>query len=361
MPRRVALRVRWTGAMTSSSLVRALGLIWLTAALGCALTPRGMARDIASASPPAAISSTLRALNDDENQRLMIQLMASPEMHAAAREFAGEVADGALTALTEPERVARIEAMSTRYVATLTRAVSRSMAEGMRRDLGPAIAEVMRQTVASTMREALREGYQRDMERMVGGITRVSVEAASRGMAEGIGRDLVPALRTALLDEQTSGALAAASRSLAREVVLGSNDAMTHVQRQQERTGRPSFLARVSDITQDGVKLMQLVAVVAVALSLMLGAWVLRLVLRGRRLQAESERHAASAVTLAEAIRAAEGKPWSQELTELLHERMQGAQVAGVLDEVLRPRAVKKTGKKPWRPSPPPVPAHGDT
>lgn len=345
--------------MTPSPLVRALGMLWLTAALGCALTPRSMARDIASASPPAAINSTLRALNDDENQRLMIQLMASPEMHAAARDFAGEIVDGTLTALTEPERTARLEAMSTRYMATLTRAITRSMAEGMRRDLGPAIAEVMRQTVASTMREALREGYQRDLERMAGGITRVTVEAASRGLAEGIGRDLIPALRTALLNEQTSGALAAASRSLAREVVLGSNDAMTHVQRQQERTGRPSFLARLSSITEDGVKLMQLVAVVAIALSLMLGAWVLRLILRGRRLQAESERHAASAVTFAEAIRAAEGKPWSKELTEILQERLKGEAPAGVIDEVLRPRPVK-TGRMPWRQSPP-APAHGDT
>ena len=346
--------------MSSPSLVRALGLLWLTAALGCALTPRRMARDIAAATPPAAINSTLRALNDDENQRLMIQLMASPEMHAAARDFAGEIADGALTALAEPERTARLEAMATRYMATLTRAFSRSLAEGMRRDLGAAVAEGMRQTVASTMREVLREGYQRDMERMAGGITRATVEAASRGMAEGIGRDLIPALRTALLNEQTSGALAAASRSLAREVVLGSNDAMSQLQRQQERTGRPSFLARISNLTEGGVKLMQLVAVVAVALSLMLGAWVLRLILRGRKLQAESERHAASAVTFAEAIRAAEGKPWSKELTDLLQERMQGAPVAGMLDEVLNPRAVK-SGKKPWRHPPPPSPAQGDT
>lgn len=324
--------------MTLSPIRLAAALLLVMVGAGCALTPRGMARDLGAAAPPAAIHSTLQALNDDQNQRLLMQLLTSPETREATRALAGAIADGTLATLTESERIARIEEMSTRYMASLTRTVTRSMAEGMRRDLAPAIAELMRQTVASSMREALREGYQRDLERVAGGLTRATVEAASRGMAEGISRDLVPALRNALSEEQTARALGAASRSLAREVVLGSNDAMTQLQRHQESSGRPSFLGQVSSLTEGGVKLMQLVALVAVVLVVLLTAWVLRLILRSRRIQAESERHAASAVKFAQAIRAAEGKPWSKELTELLQERLEGAAVAGLLDEVLTPR-----------------------
>jgi|GEM_PF-1161401 len=339
-----------------SPTLRSLLLVVAAALIGCAVTPRTIARDLAAAAPPAAIRSTLHALNEDENQRLLLALLRSPELRDAARELSADVADGALGAMTEPERMARIEQMSTRYVTSLTRAVTRGMAEGLRRDLGPALVAMTRDAVTSTMREslreALREEHQRALERVVGGVTRTAVEAATRGASEGVARDLVPAIRDALLQEQTARALASATRSMAREAVLGSNDAMTQVQRLQERQGRPSFLSRLSNLTEDGVKIMRMVTVVAVALAVLLGAWVLRLYLRGRRIQAESERNAASAVLFAEAIRAAEGKPWSNELTEIIQQRLRGDAVSGMIDEVLQPRNGKgKNGHRATLPS----------
>lgn len=333
-----------------SSTWKRLGVVCVMASAGCALTPRSIAREMASATPPAAIQSTLHALNDAENQRLVTQLIESPELHLAARNFAGEIADSAMDVMTEPERVARIEEMSSRYAATLTRTLTRSIAAGLRRDLAPAIAEVTRETVAGVLREALREGYQRDLERVAGGVTRATVEAASRSMAEGLARDLIPTLRQSLGNEQTATALASVSRALAREVVLGSNDAMTQLQRQQERTGHTSFLSRLSSLTEDGVKIMQLIAVAAVALAVLLGVWVLRLTLRGRRMQAESERNAAAAMMFAEAIRASEGKPWSKELTDILQQRLNSDAVTGLIDEVLTPRE-KGKARRATRPS----------
>jgi hypothetical protein len=321
----------------TSLLQRCLGVWLIAASVGCVLTP-GAARDLANTTPPLAINSTLRALNEEENQRLLVRLLASPEMREAARALAGEIADGTMSAMTEPERVERIEQISARYVATLTRTVTRSMAAGLRSDLAPALAEVTRVMVSSAMREAMREGYQRDLERVASGVSRASAEAASRGMAEGITRDLVPAMREALLNEQTAGAMRTAMRSLAREAVLGSNEAMTQIQRQQDRGAQPSFLSRLSSISEDGVRIMRLVSVIAIVLVLLLGVWVIRLVQRGRRVAAESERNAASAAMFAQAIRAAEGKPWSNELTELLKERLKNDNVAGVIDEVLKPR-----------------------
>nr|MBK7067477.1 hypothetical protein [Deltaproteobacteria bacterium] len=159
-------------------------LLMMMAGAGCTLTPRSMARELGASAPPAAIQSTLHALNDDQNQRLLMQLLTSPETREATRVLAGAIADGTLATLTDSERIERIEAMSTRYMASLTRTVTRTMAEQMRRDIAPAIAEMMRQTVASSMREALSEGYQRDLERVAGGLTRATVDAASRGMAE---------------------------------------------------------------------------------------------------------------------------------------------------------------------------------
>lgn len=309
-------------------------------AFGCALTPRGIARDIASASPPAAIHSTLTALNDQDNQRLLVQLLDSPQMHQAARAFASEIADGTLSAMTEPERLGRIEEMSTRYVATITRAISRAMSDGLRRDLGPAIAQVMRETVTTTMREALSESYQRDMERVASGLTRATVEAASRGMAEGVTRDIAPAMRNALLDPETLRALGLVGRAMTREVVFGTNDAMTQLQRQHENGSQSSLIGRLTSATSDGLKALQWTAIAVGAVAVLLALWVVRLIMKSRKLQAESESHAASAVMFAEAIRAAEGKPWEKELTDLLRQRLKGDEVDTLLTKVLgRPPA----------------------
>lgn len=333
-----------------------LFLVLVFVVSGCASTARDMAREV----PQPAINATLRALNEQENQRLMTQLLTSPEVHRAARDFASEVADGTLAALAEPERLARVEEMSSRYVGTLTRIAARSMAEGLRRDLGPAMVGVMRDAVAGTMREVMREGYQRDMERVAAGLTRAAVDAASRGAAEGLRRDVGPAIGEALRDEDTRRSLGALMRVLTREAVLGSNDAVTQAQHSQERSGRPSFLSRVTSITESSARIMELAVAAAVVVALLLGLWVVRLIVRSRKVQAEAERSTASAVLLAEAIRAAEGKPWASELTELLRVKLQRDDAHELIDEVLRSRDTI-TPKKRDRRAPPLSPLHHGT
>ncbi len=339
----------------SSSLAVAL----VIAGAGCALSPGGVGRDIARAAPPAAINSTLRALNEEDNQRLVNQLLRSPEVHAATRSFAAEIADGALDTLTSTERQARIEAMSSRFVATVTRAALGGVAEGLRRDLGPAMTAVMREAIATSMREALSAGYQRDLERVAAGLTRVAVDTATRGVAEGIARDFGPAMRATLLDPQTVASIGDASRVLARGVVLGSNDAMAQIQAAQERGGRTSVLGRLTSLTEQGVRVVELVAAAAVALSVLLALWVLRLILRGRRMQAESEQNAASAVMFAEAIRAAEGKPWANELSALLRERLKRESIAETIDDVLASKPSPRPSARAERlPTAPPQAHH---
>lgn len=309
--------MRLLGCIDALCLVAALGLA------GCALTPRSVAREVAAATPPAAIRSTLQAFHDEENQRLLRALLESPELRAAARALAADLSDGALATLEAPARVERIERLAARHLATLTLTLTRSMADGLRRDLSPALAAAVRASLAGALREGLAEEHQRALARMAEGLARASVEAASRAAAEGVQRDLAPSLRAALLDARTAEALAAVTRSLARAVVLGSNDAVTQVQQQQERTGRPSFLGTLSNLTQDSVRLVQWVALGAVALALLLGVWVLRLTLRGRKVRAERDRHADDARALAEALRAAEGRSGAKDVDEPVTPRVE--------------------------------------
>ena len=313
-----------------------LALALSLGAFGCAST----ARDITRATAPAAIAGTLEGLTDRNNQRMMRELLDGPEMRRAARGFAAEVVDASLDTLTEPERVARIEAMAERYLGSMTQVMMRSMAQGMRRELTPALAGMVRATVASAMREALSEGYQRDLERVTAGLTRAAVRSASEGMAEGLTRDLGPALQRTLTDEGTVRALGASSRALARELVLGSNDALAQIQRDQER-GRapPSLLSRITKLSDSGMQIAQWVAIGGVVLSIALAMWVARLLIRARRAQVESERNAADALILAEAIRDAEGRPWAQELTDIVKDRLRSKADPDSLDALLRRRS----------------------
>ncbi len=333
--------MRLLGRIDALCLAAALSLA------GCALTPRSVAREVATATPPAAIRSTLQALHDAENQRLLRALLASPELRDAARALAEDLSDGVLATLEAPARVERIERLAARYLATLTRALTRSLADGLRHDLSPALAAAVRESLAVALREGLREEHQRALTRMAEGLSRGAVEAASRAAAEGVQRDLAPSLRAALLDPRTAEALAAVTRTLARGVVLGSNDAMTLLQQQQERTGRPSFLGTLSNLTQDSVRLVQWVALGAVAVALLLGVWVLRLTLRGRRVSAERDRHADDARALAAALRAAEGGPASKELAEVLAQRAQDAPGERVIAAALAARPAVPSTRRP--------------
>ncbi len=312
---------------------RWLAAVLLADALGC--TASTLTRSIATAGTPAMLHAGLQSMNDRDNQQLLVQLLDSPEMHHAARTFASEVADGTLATLTAPDRVARIEQMLTEYVTSLTLTITRSMALGLQRDLAPAIAVMLREAAGSTLHEVLREGYQHDMERVAAGLTRATVEAATESLADGMRQEMGPALHGVLSDPEMARAVGLMAHTLAREAVLGSNDAMTQIQRAQDHQGQSSFLGRITHATTDGVRIFETGAVAAVLLCLLLGIWVVRLILRSRRVQSENEGNAAAATMFAEAMRSAEGKPWANELNELLQQRLQSDKVSDLVDRVL--------------------------
>jgi hypothetical protein len=190
---------------------------------------------MALAAPPAALGATLRALNAQENQRLALELLRSPETREA--------------------------------IDALTRVLTRSLAAGVRRDLGPALA--------AALRDALRAGLDDELRRATRGMT--------RGAAEGLRDDLGPALRALARDPENQSAVRAAARSIGREVVLGSDDAMASIQRAQERGGRPSMLSRLASMTESGAMVMKVIAGASALLAAVLAVWVARLLLRARR------------------------------------------------------------------------------
>ena len=265
-----------------------LALLAVTAAVGCSAS--AMTREIVRSATPTAISATLESLADGATQRRITQLMASPELRAAALTLTEQLADVTLSALAEPERRRRIEALSTAYVLALTRAVARGGAQAVERDLSPAFARMLGTAVASALREALDDRHQRSLERAVVGVTSAAIHAATKGIAEGFQRDLSPALRQALNEPENVAAAGALSRTLAREAVLGSNEAMLQLQRAQERTGRGSLLGSLTSLTESGAAIVKAAAAVAALVIIALCLWFLRRFLLQRRARQGDQR-----------------------------------------------------------------------
>ena len=236
-PRRAALLATWCAAAT----------------LGCSATT--LTRDMATAAPPAMIDATLASLADRRTQRMIVALLDSPDVHAAARTFAADLADGSLAVLSEPARTARVEALSEAYLHALVRAAGRTFAASLRDDLGPALAAVARSSAA----------------------------AATEGAADGVQRSLGPALRGALRDPETAAAASALVRALAREAVIGSNEAMSEIQRTQQRPGGATFLGGMTSLAQGGVNALRVAGVALAAACAIAVAWAVRRALRTRR------------------------------------------------------------------------------
>ncbi|MBL8685009.1 MAG: hypothetical protein JNK05_37885 [Myxococcales bacterium] len=285
-PRRRSLDAGGAPRGRASTLV--LASLALTAAVGC--NTARMSREIARSATPTAIRATLDTLDQRETQRRITHLMASPELRAAALTLTEQMLDVTLTALAEPERRRRIQALSRSYVLALTRAVVLGGARGVEQDLSPAFTRMLVAAIAGALREALDDRHQRALERAIIGVTNAAVHAATKGMVEGFQHDLSPALRDALTSPENIAAGGALARTIAREAVLGSNEAMTQLQRTQERTGRASFLGSLNHLTERSVSMVNAAVSLAVLAIIALCLWFLRRFVLLRRARQRDQR-----------------------------------------------------------------------
>lgn len=317
-----------------------LTLLLLVSGPGCA----GTVHDVARGAIPGAMTGTLEGLNSRENQRLARQLLEDPEIRRTARTFAAEVLDDGLTVLSEPEREARIQQISAQYIAAMSRAITRSMATGLREDLGPAMTSMMRTAMRQTMRDALDENFQRNVQQVVGNITASTIASASRAMADSLTRDMAPALASTLTDPRLTAAMSQTTQGMGRDLVVGVNAGLLDVQRQQ---GERSFLSNLGVAAKEGVSTVRWVAIAGLGASVLLTLFVVFLLVRNRRAKADSERNAADAIMLAEAIRAAEGQPGSEQLIELVRKQLKHPEdsdpLAGMLERLQK--GSKKRGR----------------
>lgn len=307
-----------------SRLPRILAVLALSCATSACMIPTKVAKvdlDIPRDATPVAIEAGLRAMNDPANQQRIQQMAASPEMKAAERELMAGMVDGSLAALNDSDRAARISALTSRYATGMLQSFSRDVAP----QIGPAVSEVMRSAVRGAMSEAMKPENQLGLTTAVSGaITRDLGPALQKVISENIAVGIAEALQK----DEVKRALGETAHVLGREMVLGVNEGLTQIQAAKKQ-GEPSALGSLENLANKGSSLASVITWVLVAVILVLGGVLAKMLMQARKYRSAAEEQRAATRLMTEARKASAGKPWSGELIAALESRFAAGERAG--------------------------------
>ncbi len=334
--------------------VKAVGmLLALVASSGCAHAMGELAGSAAATATPEVVHAGLAAVDTAETRRQVLEILASPDVQKAAQLLMARLTDGTLDALTTGDRANRIAALSSWFVTHIAESVSRSL----HADLGPEIAQVVSASVEASLQQALSPENQARMASAVAVLVQQSVTTLAASvnselrptMRAILREDLGPALRDALGDKTTQEALAGAMRVLTRQAVLGMQDAFVEIDaREKAGRGPPTLMSRLQALAVDGSNLTRYVAAVLAVLVALLAVWLFRTRRRATHATREVERRQAALLSLSQALKTTEGRPWSDELREVLENALRDDAKAEYLHELWRDnKAVRLAAGKP--------------
>jgi hypothetical protein len=213
--------------------------IFLPAVVGCAPNLQSAAKEVAVGAAPAAIDSSLETLTEQRTRDRVLLLMSSPEMQKtlesiatsftkgatkvltsdemakSSSELASSIAqaatrvavDAAMSELASPANERRLTDLMTAATTAATRSAMVSMADELRRTLGPALGDMVRENV-------------------------------------------VPSVRGLMTDSDARSTVGAIAFEVSRQAVLGSNDAMAELERRRNKQGTLAQLSGLFAHTQ---------------------------------------------------------------------------------------------------------------
>ncbi len=263
------------------------GTVVLLQLTGCAGMIQKAAVEAPRVATPIVIDETLKAFEAEANRQRVATILATPEMQQAMRELGSAVGDGAMADLSDDAARARVE----EFAKSITEVVARTMTT-----------------------EVLSTANRRALQDTVRGLVATATDQAAHTLASEVTSTLAPALQTAIADglrsPDVNDALGTTTRTLSREAVIGTRSAMAEMQKQDNGVSIKGRIMRALARTW-------IVAFLLGALSLAL--LLALLVLRSRAARYKRERETVAAL-LRRTIKAAEGKPWAEEMLELLSE-----------------------------------------
>lgn len=311
----------WFGTIT---------LLLLSCIAGCAVPIRitDINRDVPHNLMPALVQSGVDTLGDPQMQKRLQRLLADPQVQAMQKALVAGLVDGTLATLSDRERAERIGALATQAVTGII--------HGATRELGAGLSDA----AGSAVDSALSPQRRRALEGLITAVVMTTFRAAVAGLREAelskslasavtqdlgpalhksLREDLAPGLAELLRNEELNQALGKTARRLGREMVLGATEGLAQTQQPKEDG---SLLSRATELAHQGARLFGTAAWLLVAIIIALLVWTLKLRTQARSYREEAARRAAATHLLAEASKAAEGKPWADELLDALQERL---------------------------------------
>jgi len=288
---------------------------------GCAYN----AENIVRRTTPAAIEETLEALNDPGNQALIRDLVDDEAVKAAVAELAEAMTSGALDGLSDEERASHLTELSARLVERLVAAAG----EGIRDELTPSVQSMVERTVESAIERSLSAETRKRAQALAAGVAREAAAAMVSSSSERIRRDLgpalagvidddltpaleralaqrlIPAIAAALeaeLEERAKPAIAGLSREVAKQMVLGVDDALVELDIVDPELRRALLQDLNADLNR-GIRFAEVLAWVFAALALLLALFLVRTLLRARSLRQHSEQIERAMATIVRRIR----------------------------------------------------------
>lgn len=294
---------------------------------GCAPNVRAMSADVAKGATPAAAESGLATMEDPETRARLAKVLGTPEMQLAMREVSAGLSRGVVEGLSSEAMEQHLDKLVTR----LSRATILAISKGMDEDLSPA----MERMVGSSIDAAMSSERRAQMSRLAGAIVAeimrsiaaelpASVAPAMRkalhddlgpALRETVNKDLTPALADMARSPAIKAAFGEAAHEVARQSVLGSNQALAELAEQRKRENGGGPLGSV--VTFFGERTWLLGVLMTVLMFSVPLVWLV--VDRRRRQRAFEARRAEGAAAILDAM---DAKGDSRELVALLRRQL---------------------------------------
>ncbi len=336
-----------TAEVRVTSFARLVPLLALSTACGCGTVLRSASTEVPRAATPVVIDETLRMLEDPETRRRIAAVLASPEVKASIDGLASNLANGALEGLTSDEAKKLLEELA----GTVAAAFSRAAGKGVEAEIAPAITRAIRASVA----EAFGPEQRKALAEQVSSAT----VAVTRDVSRTLGAELPPAMMKAITLElqrpEVRDKLGVATERAARNVILGSADAVRDIQSQ---SGAPS-------LRQELTRALTALAAISVLLGAVvvgLGAWIFAVNRRAKHYREQRDRQQRVAQRFITMMASTRGKPYADDLYRTYQAQLESGEGAEELRMVLaqvgatplhRPRPKKRRRGPPPHPREP--------
>ncbi len=225
-------------------------MAWIAALAlgGCTPSLQSATRDVTQAAVPAAIDSTLKTLDQQQTRDRVLDIMSSPEMQKSIALLAANFARGATEGLTSDEMAKRSTALASVIAATASQvAVDAVLSQSTSAANEKRMAELISVATAAATRSAI-ESMATEMPRTLG-----------PALSEMLRDSVTPAVRGVVSGPEVRSSLGTIAFELSRQAVLGSNEGMAELEREHHKKG---LLAHLTSMFAEG-GLVTILAVLA--------------------------------------------------------------------------------------------------